>query len=64
MPGGGGNVQNAWQICRSAKTMRIARKGANVGPKIAEPINESPMRSMKRELMMSAVLAARGFATK
>jgi hypothetical protein len=41
--------------------MRIARKGANVGPKIAAPMRERPKRSMKIELVMSAALAARSW---
>jgi len=57
-------VQRPWQICRKPKTMRIARKGANVGPKIAAPMRERPKRSMKIELVISAALAARSFVAK
>src|SRR6185369_5375024 len=64
MPGGGGKVQNAWQICRKPKTIKMARQGANVGPKIAAPMRESPKRSMKIELVMRVALAARACVEK
>src|SRR5581483_85530 len=64
MPGGGGNVERPWQICRKANTIKIARKGANVAPNTAAPINKIPQRSIKMELVNSAALAARGCVKK
>ena len=64
MPGGGGRVQQSWEICRRLKTMSMARKGAKLGPKMARAMRVMPRISIKKELRARARLADRSWVRK